>query len=109
MEIYRVDNNELTKLPEFNSNVINIYCYNNRLTELPQLPPNLVKLYCGKNLLTQLPHLPHTLSHLSIYSNPLLIDKPLPSSLIEIWLSPWQIHSVLNNLSNTKTEVLIYN
>jgi Leucine-rich repeat (LRR) protein len=99
----------LTELPPLPDDLKGLWCYRNQLTRLPSLPPNLINLWCSNNLITELPPLPPGLTNLSCHNNPMTQLPPLPNELEIIWISLWQIHSCLNNLTNSKTGVRIMN
>jgi Leucine-rich repeat (LRR) protein len=99
----------ITRFSKIPDNLKSLFCYNNLLTELPQLPLSLIKLHCHKNKLTLLHPLPDKLRTLTCHNNPLKNLPPLPQSLEWICISPWQIESGLNNLTNLKTEIIIKN
>jgi Leucine-rich repeat (LRR) protein len=86
-----------------------LYLSYKKLTELPPLPPNLTNLCCYDNLITELPQLPPFLKILSCENNPLAHLPQLPQTLENIYISPWQVPSCLNKLSNLKTSIIIMN
>jgi hypothetical protein len=100
---------KLSNISQFDENVERLWVNNNLLTELPTLPQGLRILSCRKNLLTKLPPLPDTLRELSCRNNPMSQLPPLPLSLELIFISPWQVISCLNKLSNMKTRIKIIN
>jgi Leucine-rich repeat (LRR) protein len=109
IEHIEVDGNQLTRLPQLPPNLTLLWCNDNRLTKLPRLPLSLKKLYCHNNQLTKIPPLPPQLICFACENNPIIHLPQLPPSLEMLWVSPWQIHSCLNNLSNLKTSIFIIN
>ena len=55
LQILFCDHNQLTTLPEFPPQLIELYCDHNQLTSLPPFSENLQIIYCDHNQLTSLP------------------------------------------------------
>jgi hypothetical protein len=104
-----IPSSDLTQLSPLHPELTKLWCFDNLLTELPPLPPKLITLVCHNNLLAHLPPLPPTLEFLNCTYNPMSQLPQLPPSLKDIYVSPWQIESCLNKLSNPKTKIIIDN
>ena len=64
-----------------------LVCWRNQLAKLPQLPTSLLELNCDENQLTALPKLPSNLRYLSCDNNQLATLPRLPSGLSTLWCS----------------------
>jgi hypothetical protein len=104
-----LNHKNLTELPSLPDDLKFLYCSGNKLTYLPQLPNGLIRIYCWQNFIQNIENIPKGLIELSICENPLIHFPQLSPNLKKIWLSPWQIRSCLNNITNPKTSIVIYN
>ena len=77
--------NNLTRIHNLPSGLIQLFCDNNDINELPsRLPNDLDILTCSNNNLTDLPDLPKRLSHLECNHNHLTSLSMIPDTLIEL-------------------------
>lgn len=94
LEYLKVNNNQLTSLPDLPDSLGILQIGANYLTSLPDLPEGLWDLNMGENLVTSLPDLPPGLTHLYCNNNPLTSLPDLPETLGELHTQNCQLNSL---------------